>query len=313
MENKLIQWPRAKYWTKAFNPVVGCDKISEGCQNCYAAGVVKRFGINLGDFAPHNMPHAKVPQSGVVFVGNMTDLFGEWVPNSQLINWIFDLPRGKDVVNLILTKRSRRMKEIIPDCCYHWFGVTCENQARADERIPDLLSINVPRRWLSLEPLLGPIDIRTAYDHKSMDKYYCSHCGYYNDCAGTYRCTNCGEEDKVEYGEKCPHCGELDYIEDTCPECGTYPSNASGGYYGTLGSYREDEFPMPAIDWVVVGAESGPNRRECKIEWVESIVNQCLATGVQVFVKQINIDGKLVDDINKFPEHLRIRQIPWKV
>ena len=64
-------------------------------------------------------------------------------------------------------------------------------------------------------------------------------------------------------------------------------------------------------DWVVVGCESGPKRRPCKIEWVESIVEQCLTAGVPVFVKQLDIDGKCVTDINKFPEHLRIRQVPW--
>jgi protein gp37 len=52
-------------------------------------------------------------------------------------------------------------------------------------------------------------------------------------------------------------------------------------------------------------------RRPCKIEWVESIVEQCRATDVPVFVKQLDIGGKCVTDINKFPEHLRIRQVPW--
>lgn len=63
--------------------------------------------------------------------------------------------------------------------------------------------------------------------------------------------------------------------------------------------------------WVVVGCESGPNRRPCKIEWVESIVEQCLAANVPVFVKQLDIGGKCITDINKFPEHLQIRQVPW--
>ena len=63
--------------------------------------------------------------------------------------------------------------------------------------------------------------------------------------------------------------------------------------------------------WVVVGCESGPNRRPCKIEWVESIVEQCLAANVPVFVKQLDIGGKCVTDIGKFPGHLRIRQVPW--
>ena len=63
--------------------------------------------------------------------------------------------------------------------------------------------------------------------------------------------------------------------------------------------------------WVVVGCESGSNRRPCKIEWVESIVEQCLAANVPVFVKQLSIGGKCETDINKFPARLQIRQVPW--
>ena len=68
---------------------------------------------------------------------------------------------------------------------------------------------------------------------------------------------------------------------------------------------------MPPFRWVVVGCESGPRRRPCKIEWVEGIVGQCLAAGVPVFVKQLDIGGKCETDINRFPAHLRIRQVPW--
>lgn len=278
MENELIQWPKSTYWDKCFNPVIGCEEISEGCQNCYAAEMVKRFGMNAGCFAPEFMPKAKPAKSGVVFVGNMTDIFGHWVPSSQLIEWIFSLPHNKDVVNLILTKRSARMKEIILDCCHesHWFGVTCENQARANERIPDLLSINVPHRWLSLEPLLGEIEMQR---YIAIDNYY------------PVKCNNCGWIGSSGF---CP--GNDEYY--TCPECFTG---------------EPIELDKQPINWVVVGAESGPNRRECKIKWIEHIVEQCQVAGVPVFVKQIHIDGKLVDDINKFPEHLRIRQIPWKI
>ena len=66
------------------------------------------------------------------------------------------------------------------------------------------------------------------------------------------------------------------------------------------------------LDWVIIGAESigGRPGRECKIEWVESIVQQCKDAGTPVFVKQLHIGGKLEHDINKFPEHLQIRQYP---
>ena len=64
------------------------------------------------------------------------------------------------------------------------------------------------------------------------------------------------------------------------------------------------------INWVIVGCESGPGRRPCKIEWIESVVNQCKKEVVHVFVKQLAIGGKVVRDINQFPEHLRIREYP---
>ena len=65
------------------------------------------------------------------------------------------------------------------------------------------------------------------------------------------------------------------------------------------------------FEWVVVGCESGPNRRPCKIEWIESIVDQCRARDIPVFVKQLDINGKCERDITKFPKHLQIRQVPW--
>jgi protein gp37 len=252
MENELIQWPRAKYWTKAFNPVVGCKKISEGCQNCYAERITEKFGINGGSFAPEVMLNAKAPQSGVVFVGNMTDIFGIWNKYLTICRWMRTL--SHEATNLVLTKRADRLNEFafglsITMENHLWFGVTCENQQRADERTSPLLESDVQHRWLSLEPLLS--DITFPVDDFSDN-------GHGQGCLGK-------------------------------------------SLNGKMG-----------VEWVVVGAESGPNRRECKIEWIEHIVEQCQAAGVPVFVKQIHIDGKLVDDINKFPEHLRIRQVPWQ-
>jgi len=65
----------------------------------------------------------------------------------------------------------------------------------------------------------------------------------------------------------------------------------------------------PPIHQVIIGAESGPNRRPCPIDAVRSIVRQCReAAGVKVWVKQLDIDGKCVHDIEQFPEDLRIRE-----
>lgn len=79
-----------------------------------------------------------------------------------------------------------------------------------------------------------------------------------------------------------------------------------------------DDFDLSGIDWVIVGGESGNDPRECKLEWIEAIVEKCQALHIPVFVKQMgtvlskklglaNRHGK---DINEFPQHLRIREYP---
>lgn len=237
----IDEWGKgAKYWTHTWNPVIGCRKVSEGCANCYAEGMAKRFPElqdSSGGFSPHSPAKLKrPPRSGVVFVGNMTDLFGTWNTDQQIVTFLNEL--FDSAVNLILTKRVNRMTNFLHSKWTRnavWYGMTAENQFRYDERIKDFRFMTVSRRWLSLEPLLGPIDMQFQY---------------------------------------------------IAPE----------------------DFPF---DWVVVGAESGANRRPCKLEWVESIVRKCRQAGIKVFVKQLDIDGKLEKDIAKFPPELQIRQVPW--
>jgi protein gp37 len=64
------------------------------------------------------------------------------------------------------------------------------------------------------------------------------------------------------------------------------------------------------LDWCVVGAESGPGRRPCRLEWIESIVEQCRGAHVPVHVKQIDLNGRVSHDMTEWPESLRIRQYP---
>jgi len=64
------------------------------------------------------------------------------------------------------------------------------------------------------------------------------------------------------------------------------------------------------VDWLILGAESGKNRRPCPIENMVSVVEQCQAAGVKCFVKQIDLNGRVCHDINLFPEALKVRQLP---
>jgi len=68
--------------------------------------------------------------------------------------------------------------------------------------------------------------------------------------------------------------------------------------------------PYKHLDWVIVGCESGPKRRPMKVEWAVDLVRQCRAASVPVFVKQIEIDGKVSHDPAEWPPELRVREYP---
>ena len=159
-----------------------------------------------------------------------------------------------------------------------WIGTSCEDQQRANERIPHLLKCPAAARFLSLEPLLGPIELSPWVP-----------------------------------------CAQRDFGHDTAG----------------LG-----------ISWVIVGGESGPNARLCKIEWIRSIVEQCKGAGVPAFVKQLGAkftssngfdrqptwkghwtsyekrmnlpaqywtaNDRKGGDMAEFPDDLRVRQMPGK-
>ena len=65
---------------------------------------------------------------------------------------------------------------------------------------------------------------------------------------------------------------------------------------------------LEGIDWVVIGCESGPNRRPCKIEWMIDIVKQCQTAGVKVFVKQVDKDGKVSKNMSEWHPELQVRE-----
>jgi len=246
MNKQLIQWPRAQYWDKPWNPILGCKPCSPACDNCYAR---EAFSTRWKQsFDPHETTRINPPQKGVVFVGNATDIFGEWMPLPQIWSYFSKLwhfksrhgsPQPNDATYLFCTKRVHRMCQALSEYTlmdHAYFGFTAENQEWYNRRHDYVLQNFSGRHnlWLSAEPLLGPINLEL---------------------------------------------GGPEHFDLFC--------------------------------WVAVGCESGPNRRPCKLEWIESIVDQCRARNIPVFVKQLDINGKCERDITKFPEHLRIRQVPW--
>ncbi len=75
-------------------------------------------------------------------------------------------------------------------------------------------------------------------------------------------------------------------------------------------NYYEGRWWGDMLHLVIVGCETGANRRPCKLEWVIDIVNQCLAAGVPVWVKQVEVDGKIIKDFDELPKEVRYRQMP---
>jgi len=189
MEKTKIEWA-----DNTFNPWQGCAKVSPGCKNCYAEGMANRFNPgHWGPEAPRKFQsdeywkkpiawNRKAEKEGVrykVFCGSMCDIFerrdndlklslarnrlGELIKWTQNLDWLLLTKRsehfwhGLHDLGFIARDSHWDYEYTIPDNV--WVGVSVENQEQADKRIPKLLKIPAKVRFLSIEPLLGPIDL----------------------------------------------------------------------------------------------------------------------------------------------------------
>lgn len=157
-------------WTEStWNPVTGCTKISPGCDHCYAERLALRLQA-MGQFNYTNgfkltvQEHMlelplrwKAPQ--VIFVNSMSDLFHRDVP-AAYIHKVFDVMGRADWHRFqVLTKRSQRLQKLSPVLSWQrhiWMGVSVENSDYAF-RIDHLRETDAHIKFLSLEPLLGPL------------------------------------------------------------------------------------------------------------------------------------------------------------
>ena len=185
-DKTLISWSDATW-----NPITGCSLVSPGCTNCYAmkiaGGRLKHHHSRQGLTTPSKAGpvwNGKVrinedwlgqplrwQRPRTIFVCAHGDLFHEDVPDE----WISKVWAVMETAHWhtfqVLTKRPQRMRRWLPEVWYTgkvlpnvWLGVSAEDQERADERIPVLLEIPAAVRFLSAEPLLGPIDLTRLRD-----------------------------------------------------------------------------------------------------------------------------------------------------
>jgi protein gp37 len=253
-------------WTdRTWNPLTGCTKVSPGCDHCYAKTMHERFnGPGSFDTVTLHPERLKQPlrwrKPSLVFVNSMSDPFHRDVPDEYIAYMFAVMGQADRHTFQVLTKRPARMRALLsrPDFFPRvkndrpwplpnvWLGVSVEDQKWADIRIPALRGTPAAVRFLSCEPLLGPI--------------------------------------------------ELDGLR--------------------------------AIDWVIVGGESGRGARPMHQEWANMIREQCAAAGVPFLFKQWGewtptgslatghvapgeYHGELVDD-GKYPE-LRWRRLYRRV
>jgi protein gp37 len=158
-------------WTEmTWNPVTGCTKISQGCKNCYAERMAKRltamgslrytngFRVTLHPDLLETPRRWRQPR--VVFVNSMSDLFHEDVPLDYIRRVFKTMRECPQHTFQVLTKRSERLVDCAAQLPWPrnvWMGVSVED-ARVVQRIVDLQNVPAAVRFLSLEPLIGPLE-----------------------------------------------------------------------------------------------------------------------------------------------------------
>jgi protein gp37 len=297
-----IQWTASDDGTPgyAWNPVVGCTRVSAGCDFCYAFQLhdQRHIAWKRGRWpdapAQYHQPFSKVQllperledplhwrKPRRVFVDSMADLFHPDVPDEFIRRVFAVMGEASQHTFQVLTKRPERMQRIVSDMVREgdfatltgrteppfpwpnvWLGVSVEDQRAADERIPLLLGTPAAVRFLSCEPLLSMVNIE-------------------------------------------PWLG-LEPVEPEWPwEPITYERVEPSGMH-----------------WVIIGGESGPHARPMMNEWARYLVDQCRAAGVAPFVKQLGTDnakrfglhdrhgGDMSEWTDKRLEGLDVREFP---
>jgi len=310
-EKTGIQWTDATW-----NPVTGCTKISPGCANCYAETMATRLRAMGSDrykngFDVRCHDHAlRIPfkwkSARRVFVNSMSDLFHECVPMDFIYKVWRVMEQNPRHTFQVLTKRPDRMRDFlwgesgagadVPALHNVWLGVSAEDQQRAELRIPTLLQCPAAVRFVSIEPMLGPVDI-------GMSTATCDCCDRWSSrWVRLYR----------PVGPDLPRL--VNAKEDMVADSGAYlaHSNKHGALSvqtpGGLLGIRPSEFEcLPSLDWVIVGGESGPKARPMHIDWVRGVRDQCAVAGVPFFFKQWGgtnkknsgrlLDGRTHDDM----------------
>ena len=324
-DNTKIEWAQ-----RTWNPIIGCDRISPGCDRCYAitqaniraanpnpkvaeafAGTVHRTDAGLDWTGRVNVLPERLLQPlswkkpETVFVNSLSDLFHKDVPDDYIAQVFAVMAAAPRHAFQVLTKRHGRMRSLLNSDGFlgavgrHWMwndsipddstwpgwplpnvhlGISAENQHWLDIRLPALMQTPAALRWVSAEPLIGPLSF------------------WPDDHAGHER------DDTGEFGGWTWTCLDCSGPEDQAPRVPWKTYDRSEGI---------------GVDWVVAGGESGPGARRCELAWLRDLRDECAAANVPYFCKQLGSAlgkelgaGSKGGDLDAWPADLRIRQFP---
>ncbi|HEY9439666.1 MAG TPA: phage Gp37/Gp68 family protein [Streptomyces sp.] len=274
--NSRIEWTESTW-----SPVTGCEKVSPGCDNCYAEGIARRFagskafpngfGVTLRPERLDQPLRWKRPRR--IFVNSMSDLFHDAVPDEYIVQVFARMWWSPRHTFQILTKRHGRMHSLLPRIEEHlramaddltlvdaptpltWplpnvhLGVSVENQKWADIRIPTLLDTPAAVRWISAEPLLGLVKLDPAWLAPPIA------------CPRTAATLGGNSESTAAFAQLARAVARRLTSESTEPVPGF-------------------------LDWCVAGGESGPGARPMHPDWARSLRDQCVQSGIPFYFKQ---------------------------
>jgi len=257
----------ASYVDIGWNPVTGCSK---GCPNCWARGFAPRLAGNPAvkhreryeGFKPTCWPERldeplKWKKPRRVAVAFMADLFDPGIPASFIDRVFAVMAAAPRHTFLLLTKRPDRMAQY-----KERRGKPLSNVWRGTSVLTQADADKRIPDLLACPAAVHWVSYEPAIEYVTFTKVICetAGCGWTGD-VGDLACD-------------VDECGALDTC---CPRC--------------AGAKVYDRLP---VDWLVMGAESGPGARPCKPNWARSVRDQCAAAGVPFYLKAMEIDGKMV-------------------
>jgi len=276
-------------WTDAtWNPTVGCTKVSAGCDHCYAETLVNRFAgtspafpttfdvVNLRSDRFLNQP-LRWSKPRRIFVNSLSDLFHKDVPDEFIARVFVVMSMARQHTFQLLTKRHGRMRSLLNSPEFQvlagraafdliqqekrtvgwdwplpnlWLGVSAEDQDTADLRIPALLATPAAVRWVSAEPLLGPIALHRGHSYCPTHDFPSGFCT--GPCPDLYTV-----DWIVAGGESGSHARPMEHgwvrdIRDQCAAAGIpflfkqWGGRTSKANGRTLDGRTWDEYPTPS-------------------------------------------------------------------